>query len=131
MAIDYDGAQKYFAAKHHHKAAVWSGFNVNTRTGALMSARRILSRGLSRPLNEDEKPYTEGDRIREEYAVYEQALWMLESGQIADATGNDPVAVLTGRPDAADNSDRVGAAALFAPEALRWLGGASGAVIRG
>lgn len=128
--ISFDNAQIYFGASNHHKSAVWSGFGTSHRRGALAAARRVLSRGLGRAMADDEEAYTEGDRTRDEYAVYEQALWMLENGQVADATGNDPVPVLTGRPDAVDVARRPGAD-LYAPEALRWLGMTGGSVVRG
>ena len=97
--------------------------------GAIASARRVLTRGLVRALVDDEEPYREGDRLRDEYAVYEQALYMLENGQVADASGNDPVPVLTGRPE--PSVARTAGAGIYAPEALRWLGVVTAAVIRG
>jgi hypothetical protein len=90
----------------------------------------VLTRALGRPLNDAEAAYSEGDRTRDEYAVYEQALWMLENGQIADATGNDPVPILAGRQDTADGSGG-NSFSLFASEALRWLGWTGAAAIRG
>lgn len=129
MAIDFTGAQVYFGTANHHKAAVWSGFGQGHRTGALAAARRVLARGLGRAMRADESAYNEGDRTRDEYSVYEQALWMLENGQVADATGNDPVPVLTGKADTADT--RAPGASLYAPEALRWLGMIGGGVVRG
>lgn len=127
--IDFDGAQIYFGGGNHYKAAIWSGFSATHRRGAIASARRVLTRALGRKLKDNELPYKEGDRLRDEYAIYEQALWMLEHGQIADATGNDPVPVLTGAPE--PNVMRTAGAGLYAPEALRWLGVATAAVIRG
>ena len=119
--IDFKGAQEYFKAVNHHKAAVWSSFSSSkTREGAVTAARRLVARELGRPLNDNEPPYREGDRTRQEFAVYEQALWMLENGQISDAAAGDPVPVLTGRPDAADRS-RANPNTLLAPEAQRWL----------
>lgn len=128
--INLAGAQTYFGAANHHKAAVWSGFGQQHRTGAIAAARRTLSRALGRALDDDEDAYAEGDRTRDEYAVYEQALWMLENGQIADAAGNDPVPVLTGKSDSADNSSNRSTGG-FAPEALRWLGWGGATAIRG
>jgi hypothetical protein len=128
MSINLAGAQTYFGASNHHKAAVWSAFAQGHRTGAVAAARRTLSRGLGRAMSDSEDAYAEGDRTRDEYAVYEQALWMLENGQVADATGNDPVPVLTGKADAAETKPGAG---LYAPEALRWLGITVAAVIRG
>lgn len=127
--INFDSAQVYFGASSHHKAAVWAAFGAGHRKGAIAAARRVLTRGLGRTLDDSESAYAEGDRTRDEYAVYEQALWMLENGQIADATGNDPVPVLTGQPDASEA--RSPGAGLYAPEALRWLGVTGAAVIRG
>jgi hypothetical protein len=128
--INLTGAQTYFGAASHHKAAVWAAFGQGHRTGAIAAARRTLSRSLGRALDDAESAYVEGDRTRDEYAVYEQALWMMENGQVADATGNDPVPVLTGKADAADGpaDRRYGA---FAPEALRGLGWTGAATIRG
>ena len=127
--IDFAGSQTYFGGENHHKAAVWSGFGQQHRTGAIAAAKRILSRGLQRPVRENEPPYQAGDAVREEYAVYEQALWMLEHGQVADGLGSDPVPIITGAPDLAEA--RAPGAGLYAPEALRWLGTVKAAVVRG
>jgi len=128
MSINLAGAQTYFGASSHHKAAVWAAFGQGHRTGAIAAARRVMSRGLGRAMSDTETAYVEGDRTRDEYAVYEQALWMLENGQVADATGNDPVPVLTGKADAAESKQGAG---MYAPEALRWLGVTVAASIRG
>jgi hypothetical protein len=128
--IDYDNAQIYFGAANHHKAAGWAAFGSGHRVGAIAAARRVLTRALGRPLNDAEAAYSEGDQRRDEYAAYEQALWMLENGQVADATGNDPVPILAGRQDTADGSGG-NSFSLFASEALRWLGWTGAAAIRG
>jgi len=128
--ISFDNAQLYFRAENHHKSAVWAGFGTEHRKGAIAAARRVLSRGLARAMRDDEAAYVEGDRTRDEFSVYEQSLWMLENGQVADATGNDPIPVLTGRPDAAESTKGPGSD-VYAPEALRWLGMTGGAVVRG
>lgn len=128
--ISFDNAQTYFSATSHHKAAIWSAFGTSHRRGAVAAARRMLSRALGRAMNDSEAAYAEGDRTRDEYAVYEQALWMLEHGQVADATGNDPVPVLTGSVDVAAKGQG-DTCSVFSPEALRWLGWTGAAVIRG
>lgn len=127
--ISFDNAQVYFRGGNHHKSSVWAGFGQTHRLGAVATAKRVLSRALGRAMQEDEPPYKAGDRRRDEYAVYEQALWMLEHGQIANAMGADPVPILTGQADVAGGAD--GPVALWAPEALRWLGWTGAAVIRG
>lgn len=128
--IDFDGAQAYFGGNTHYKSAVWSAFDQGRRIAAVASARRTLSRVLGRSLRDNEPAFAEGDRRRDEFAVYEQALWMLEHGQIADASGFAPVPVLTGEVDKA-GVDADGVAGLYAPEALRWLGWSGVSAIRG
>lgn len=127
--ITFDNAQVYFRAGNHPKSSVWSGFSTAHRQGAVATAKRVLSRELGRPMQEDEPPYQDGDRRRDEYAVYEQALWVLEHGQIANAMGADPVPILTGNIDVAGDTN--GKVSFFSPEALRWLGWTGAAVIRG
>ena len=134
MAIDFTGAQSYFAGANHPKASVWAAFSQQQRQGAVEGAKRILSRELGRALREDEPPYEYGDRKREEFAAYEQALYMLEIGAVADGATDAPIAVLTGRGDTADAGQE--AASRYAPHlsaaALRWLGTVMGAaVLRG
>lgn len=128
--IDFEGAQVYFGESNHHKSAVWSAFEQTRRTAAITSSRRVLSRAVRRELDDDEDVYAEGDSRRDAYAVYEQALWMLEHGQIADASGSAPVPVLTGDTDKAGVDDD-GIAGLYAPEALRWLGWSGVSAVRG
>lgn len=130
--ISFENAQVFFSASSHHKAAIWAAFGSTHRQGAIATARRMLSRALGRAMRDDEAAYVEGARTRDEYAVYEQALWLLEHGQVADATGSDPVPVLTGQVDLTgktgsdDNSFTV-----LSPEAMRWFGWTGAAVIRG
>lgn len=129
--ISFDNAQIYFSASSHHKAAIWAAFGASHRHGAIAAARRMLSRALGRAMKDDEAAYVEGDRTRDEYAVYEQALWMLEHGQVADATGSDPVPVLTGQTDPAGKASGDNSFTVLSPEALRWFGWTGAAVIRG
>lgn len=118
--IDRSGALTYFDANNHPRGAVWGGFGESQQTAAIAAARRTLSRALGRALNDDEAAYAEGDSIREEYAVYEQALWMLENGVIANGENSAPAFVATD-PERVDNA-RDSQKNIFAPEALRWLG---------
>lgn len=128
--IDINGAQVYFSSSNHHKSAIWSAFHQSHRIGAIASARRVLSRSLKRKLNDEEPEYKESDNRRDDFAVYEQSIWMLEHGQIADAGGSEPISILTGDVDKA-GVDNDGVAGLYAPEALRWLGWSGASVIRG
>lgn len=128
--IDFDGAQRYFGGNTHYKSAIWSAFEQTRRIAAISSARRVLARAVRRAMCDNESAYSEGDERRDEYAVYEQALWMLEHSQIADASGSAPVPVLTGDVDSAGVDDN-GIAGLYSPEALRWLGWSGVSAIRG
>lgn len=123
MAINLDGANGYFAPENHSKAAVWMRYSVVQRTGAIAEAKRDLSRALKRALDENEPPFKPGDRRREEFAVYEQALWRLEGSVQADPDTGDIIATLRGRQetdDVAQGRDRSFAG--IAHAAMLWLG---------
>ena len=49
----------------------WDEYSSDQKEMAITQARRDLSRALGRPMADDEPPYQEGDRRRDEYAVYE------------------------------------------------------------
>lgn len=123
--IDIDGAETYFAS--HPRGAVWAAFTSEARAAAVVHARRVLSRGLNRALSDTLSAYVEGDRYRDDLAVYEQALHMLETGRVADGSSGMPYPVAV-QPQAEGDSRPP---ELYAPEALRWLGWTGVAVIRG
>ena len=75
MAIDAKGAGNYF--KTTTFSQVWGEYSTEQRTAAIEQAKRELSKALRRPMDEDEPPYVAGDTRRDEYAVYEQALYTL------------------------------------------------------
>lgn len=123
MAIDVKGANAYFSPDNHSKAPVWTRYSDIQRAGAIAEAKRDLTRVLKRALDEDEPPYAPGDGRREEYAVYEQALWRLEGSVQADPDTGDIVATLRGRQetdDLAQGRDRSYAG--IAHAAMMWLG---------
>ena len=126
--IDYAASLTYF--RNHPHGAVWTAAGATQGAAAIAHARRTLSRALARPLDDYETTYIEGDTEREEYAVYEQALWSIENGIVAGGDGATPLPVLSSSPDSPDSarqSDRQ----FFAPEALRWLGYRGVTVIAG
>lgn len=55
----------------------WNEYSGPQKEMAIQEARRDLSRALGRPMRDDEEPYQEGDTKRDEYAVYEQAVYTL------------------------------------------------------
>lgn len=117
MSIDINDATEYFSL--HLRAGVWNGFGEQQRTGAIAHAKRLLNRALN--LDIDDEAIDEDDyAYRPDYAVYEQALWMLENGVIANGEQSAPAFVASDpeKPDNARDSQK----AILAPEALRWLG---------
>lgn len=127
MAINITNADAYFS--NHHKTAIWTAFDTDMREVAIQSARRILSRGLGRAMNDNETDYKEGDMSRDEYAVYEQAIHLLEHGRIATEPEAMPYPTAmpeSGRPDATEER-----APYYNPEALRWLGNYNSVVCMG
>ena len=131
MAITYETSLQYFANGKHLKAATWAQAEEAAGTSAICAARRILSRALGRALDDDEDAYAEGDTTRDEYAVYEQALWMIENGVVANGQGSAALAQMAGAQDAGSRVATNNQASLYAPEALRWLGWTGAAVVNG
>ncbi len=75
MAITLQNANAYFAGRTLCRQ--WNEYSGEQKDAAILQARRDLSRALGRPMRDDEPPYREGDRMRDEYAVYEQAVYAL------------------------------------------------------
>lgn len=119
MSISYAGSIDYF--QNHMLGDVWTKAGETVCESAIAQARRQLSRAMGRELQDDEDAYAEGDLNRDEYAVYEQALWLIVNGPIANGAGTAPVAMLVadgGNPENVRERDR----RYFSPEALAWLG---------
>lgn len=75
MAIDVQGASAYFNTTTF--AAVWAEYSKEQKQAAIAQAKRELAKAIGRAMNEDEPPYQIGETRRDEYAVYEQALYTL------------------------------------------------------
>lgn len=76
--ITVANANAYFGA--HSYCEAWNEYSGTQKELAITQARRDLARVVGRPMRDDEPPYQEGDKKRDEYAVYEQALYTLLSG---------------------------------------------------
>ena len=102
--------------------ATWKEYNTEQKNGAIEYAKRELSRALGRALKDDEPQYKYGDQTRDEYAVYEQALYVLLRDCQPNSTG---VVMPSSEPDEAQPTAHTMANGKdhFAAEALRWLGG--------
>ena len=77
MAIDITGANTYFGATVHLRSESWTRLPQARRIAALAHATRLIESRLEDPLETDAT--VAGDFPRHDAAVYEQALWMLES----------------------------------------------------
>lgn len=67
-------ANTYFAASNHIRSYDWANYEVAERTGALAQAKRELEVYLGRDLWDP----TATDRYRDDYAHFEQTLFILE-----------------------------------------------------
>lgn len=76
MAINVERANAYFK-ESSTLGDVWAEYTAAQKSAAVTQAKRELSRALGQPVNENEPEYRLGDRVRVEYAVYEQALYTL------------------------------------------------------
>jgi hypothetical protein len=119
--IDITGANAYFA--EHYAGSVWLAFPVAARTAAIASARRLLAKALGRAMNDDNDwaDYTEGDISNEGAAVYEQSLYFLQTGRIADGASSSPYPVAMGTAGEAKPVAKAQPHPLYSEAALRWL----------
>lgn len=122
--IDVDNANAYYAARTMGKA--WTEFSVEQRKAAIEQAKRDFSRALARPMKEDEAPYRYGDQTRDEYAVYEQALYTLLRDALPELEGVQTPSL---EPDESRSNRYTleSGKGKWSEEALAWLG-ASGRV---
>ncbi len=115
--ITTQNANAYFAG--HTLARAWDEYSGAQKDAAILRARRELSRELGRPMRDDEPAYKEGDQIRDEYAVYEQAAYLLLRDVHPEGSGSaQPVL------DAQEAPTLVPQAfcGKWSRDALRWLG---------
>jgi len=118
--INVDNADAYFSART--MGAAWMEFASDQRKAAIEQAKRDLSRALNRPMTEDEAQYVYGDQTRDEYAVYEQALYtLLRDAQPRGVTGSDIPSL---SPDERQNTGYTlsSGKGKWSEEALAWLG---------
>lgn len=119
MPASLSGAESYFSPENHLQSAQWSRQDENKRKASIVHAKRILSRMVHVADIEAEIDVDVDDGINPEYAIYEQALWMLQNAPMINADETLPI------PEASDPETESGARksqqAIIAPEAIRWL----------
>lgn len=119
MSSSLANAEVYFAPTNHIKSAVWAAFEAEIKQAAIAQAKRILSR-IARCADIEAFIATNAATgVIPEYAIYEQALWMLQNQPMANADGS--FAVAQAADPETDNNARKAQIAEISPEALRWL----------
>lgn len=118
MAITVGNANAYF--KGHTLGAAWSEYSGEQKESAITQARRDLSRALGRTLNDDEPPYVEGDKKRDEFAVYEQAVYALLKGVQPNGGGSATPSLEPDEVQPKKQTLAVGGGK-WSKEALSWL----------
>lgn len=122
--IDAAGADLWFALDKHVESAIWFGIGTGSgndndlRKAAISGAERVLVRLVGQDLRQD---YTQADsetHPRDDYAVFEQALWMWKNGFLANGEATTPKWI-AGREQTDVQRDRQDH--VIAPEARRWL----------
>ena len=117
--IDARGATEYF--KTTPFSAKWAEYSDDQKKAAVEMAKREFSRALGRPLDENEPPFKFGDRTREEYAAYEQALYTL----LRDTEPNGGGSAVPSLDQDDRNAPAVtlgGSKGQWSPRAMSWLG---------
>lgn len=116
--ICIQNANAYF--KGRTIGAKWAEYSAEQKTAAIDQARRDLSRALRRPMRDDEPPYREGDTKRDEFAVYEQAVYSLLRDAQPNGGGSSVPSLDPDEPKPRSNTLAVGGGK-WSIEALSWL----------
>jgi hypothetical protein len=119
MAINLAGANDYFADGNHPRASVWQGFanSPDLQKAAIAQAKRVWVRMLKRDLEDPTDPTDATEFPRDDFTIYEQALYELENGIIADGSlATSKFIAGRTKPDEA----RERSVQAIAPEAMRW-----------
>lgn len=121
--IDITQADAYFAALNHTQASLWGSYGRDARAGAIAEAKRIITRALRRALDEELAAYEPGDTARDDFAVFEQALFLLKTNPVTISGGSSPypAAVPVPADDAQAKPEETYAGGLC-KTALVWLG---------
>jgi hypothetical protein len=122
MTIDLNTANAYFSTGNHPEAKVWAGFtDPDTQAAAIAQAKRdiALFTKSDPDANLPDDPADPVEFPRFDYAVFEQALFILENGrQVADgAEGATKFIAGRTKPDAA----RERSESWISPSSIRWL----------
>ena len=123
MSIDLTSANAYFAEGNHPEANIWAGFadgGPKIQTAAIAGAKRDIA--LFAKLDPDDNLPDDPTDItafpRWDFAVFEQAIWILKNGsQVADGS-QGTAKFITGRTEPDQARERQ--TNWISPAALRW-----------
>ena len=107
-------ADTYFLPNNHIKAFNWRKFNDDEKEASLNQAQRMLEVSLGRELADPD----DDDTYRDDYACFEQALYMLEAVPRQSSAGIDGVVNLVGDDEAESTEKKP---ILVCPEAKQFL----------
>lgn len=117
MSASLSNAEQYFAPDNHIKAAYWAKFDAPMKQAAIAQAKRELSRKAQ--VADIETDLELAAQANVEYAIYEQAIWMLLNMPMTNA--DESFAVPTATDPETESNARKPQVAEIAPEAFRWL----------
>lgn len=129
--IDITAADLYFASSNHTGATAWASFGRQARAAAVAEARRLLSRALRRALDDELPAYVEGDTCRDDFAVFEQALFILRNSTSAINGGVTPYPAAVPTTNDEDQQPEPTYAGGICAAALAWLGVPATVSVRG
>lgn len=116
--INLANANAYFEGRTVGK--FWKEYSGEQKEAAITQARRDLARAIGRPMRDDEPPYEEGQKRRDEYAVYEQALYSLLRDTMPEGTG-EALPSLNGDETRSKLTSMAVGGGKWSIEALAWL----------
>lgn len=106
-------ANTYFGASNHVRAYDWGKFTTDERTGALAQAKREIELFTGR----DARDPQASDRFRDDYAIFEQAIFLMDQTVRTRESLNSAQIVETADQQQRDQYYGV----TIAPAALRFL----------
>ena len=109
-------ADAYFSPKNHVKAQSWKSFESDDKEAGFNQAKRELELSLGRDLQD---PTSTTSKQRDDYALYEQALFILSNSQRQLGVGQSKVVDLDKQKEGTQEDKR---GLQIAPEASRYLG---------
>jgi len=97
-------ADNYYAPNNDSRAWTWAAFGSMDRTGAFAQAKRQIEMYLNRDLQDPASGDT--TKYRDDYAVFEQTLWILERQIRRKEPGDNTTIDLNMKPQEGEDGTR-------------------------